>query len=147
MSKDGSADHLRRLVDTNRTIAAAAQTQAGGASRSTTRIGYVKQDHGLKCCWLQVATGNALHAVLFAADYSLRWLLRAIERLGIKPDSVRLARRFVRHPMCIARFPRSDALLLPIGSLILQQYDRVRKIEFRRRGQIDLIVVLSRVLN
>ena len=34
-------------------------------------------------CWLQGATGDALHAVLCAAGYNIRWLLRAIVRLGV----------------------------------------------------------------
>jgi hypothetical protein len=33
---------------------------------------------------LQGATGDALHAVLCAAGYNLRWLLRAMVRLGLK---------------------------------------------------------------
>jgi hypothetical protein len=32
----------------------------------------------------QGATGDALHAVLYAAGYNFRWLLRAIVRLGLK---------------------------------------------------------------
>jgi transposase, IS5 family len=48
-------------------------------------IGHVKQDHGMRRCWLKGQTGDALHAVLCAAGYNLRWLLRAIVRLGIKP--------------------------------------------------------------
>jgi IS5 family transposase len=34
-------------------------------------------------CWLQGALGDALHATSCAAGYDLRWLLRAIARLGI----------------------------------------------------------------
>lgn len=48
-------------------------------------IGHVKQDHGMRRCWLRGQTGDALHAVLCAVGYNLRWLLRAIVRLGIKP--------------------------------------------------------------
>ncbi|MGF6856524.1 hypothetical protein OKW29_005435 [Paraburkholderia sp. CI3] len=48
-------------------------------------IGHVKQDHGMRRCWLKGQTGDALHAVLCAVGYNLRWLLRAIARLGIKP--------------------------------------------------------------
>ncbi len=36
-------------------------------------------------CWLKGKAGDALHAVLCAAGYNLRWLLRAIVRFGIKP--------------------------------------------------------------
>jgi IS5 family transposase len=35
-------------------------------------------------CWLKGQTGDALHAVLCAAGYNIRWLLRAIVRLGLK---------------------------------------------------------------
>jgi len=47
-------------------------------------IGHLKSDHGMDRCWLQGATGDALHAVLCAAGYNIRWLLRAIVRLGLK---------------------------------------------------------------
>jgi transposase, IS5 family len=47
-------------------------------------IGHVKHDHGMRRCWLKGQTGDALHAVLCAAGYNLRWLLRAIVRLGLK---------------------------------------------------------------
>ena len=48
-------------------------------------IGHVKHDHGMRRCWLKGQTGDALHAVLCAAGYNLRWLLRAIVRLGLRP--------------------------------------------------------------
>ena len=47
-------------------------------------IGHLKSDHRMDRCWLQGQTGDALHTVLCAAGYNLRWLLRAIVRLGIK---------------------------------------------------------------
>ena len=47
-------------------------------------IGHVKHDHGMRRCWLKGQTGDALHAVLCAAGYNLRWLLRAIVR-GMGP--------------------------------------------------------------
>ena len=34
-------------------------------------------------CWLQGAMGDALHALSYAAGYNIRWLLRAIVRLGL----------------------------------------------------------------
>ena len=34
-------------------------------------------------CWLKGQTGDAIHAVLCAAGYNLRWLMRAVERLGL----------------------------------------------------------------
>ena len=47
-------------------------------------IGHLKHDNGMDRCWLQGATGDALHAVLCAAGYNIRWLLRAMVRLGLK---------------------------------------------------------------
>lgn len=37
-------------------------------------IGHVKHDHGMRRCWLKGKTGDAVHAVLCAAGYNLRWL-------------------------------------------------------------------------
>jgi hypothetical protein len=48
-------------------------------------IGHIKADHGLRRCWLNGATGDALHVVLCAAGFNLRGLLRAIVRMGITP--------------------------------------------------------------
>lgn len=45
-------------------------------------IGHVRHDHGMRRCWLKGQMGDAVHAVLCAAGYNLRWLLRAIARLG-----------------------------------------------------------------
>jgi transposase, IS5 family len=47
-------------------------------------IGHVKNDHGMRRCWLKGQTGDAVHAVLCAVGYNLRWLLRAVARLGLK---------------------------------------------------------------
>lgn len=51
-------------------------------------IGHLKQDHRMNRCWLKGSTGDALHAVLCAAGYNIRWLLRAIVRLGLKAKAV-----------------------------------------------------------
>ncbi len=48
-------------------------------------IGHLKMDHRMNRCWLAGSLGDALHAVLCAAGYNLRWLLRAVLRGGIKP--------------------------------------------------------------
>jgi transposase, IS5 family len=47
-------------------------------------IGHLKSDNRMDRCWLQGQLGDALHAVLCAAGYNLRWLLRAMVRLGLK---------------------------------------------------------------
>jgi len=46
-------------------------------------IGHTKADHRMDRCWLKGAEGDALHAVLCAAGFNIRWLLRAIARLGL----------------------------------------------------------------
>ncbi len=46
-------------------------------------IGHAKNDHGMRRCWLKGSDGDALHAVLCAAGFNIRWLLRAIARGGI----------------------------------------------------------------
>lgn len=66
-------------------------------------IGHLKSDNRMDRCWLHGATGDALHAVLCAAGYNLRWLLRAMVRLGLRALLLRpgfLARwaRFLASP-------------------------------------------------
>ena len=46
-------------------------------------IGHTKADHRMDRCWLHGAVGDALHALTCAAGYNIRWLLRAIIRLGL----------------------------------------------------------------
>ena len=47
-------------------------------------IGHVKADHRLDKCWLKGSEGDALHAVLCAAGFNIRWLLRAIAARAAK---------------------------------------------------------------
>jgi IS5 family transposase len=53
-------------------------------------IGHLKSDHRMDRCWLQGTLGDALHSISCAAGYNLRWLMRAIARLGISPVFLRL---------------------------------------------------------
>lgn len=53
-------------------------------------IGHLKSDHRMDRCWLKGQLGDALHAVLCAAGYNLRWLMRAMLRLGLKASFLRL---------------------------------------------------------
>ena len=53
-------------------------------------IGHTKADHRMDRCWLQGATGDALHALCCAAGYNIRWLMRAIARNGLKPAIFRI---------------------------------------------------------
>jgi IS5 family transposase len=48
-------------------------------------IGHVKQDHGMRRCWLKGQIGDALHTISCALGFNIRWLMRAIVRLGSKP--------------------------------------------------------------
>jgi len=47
-------------------------------------IGHAKSDHRMERCWLKGALGDALHALSCAAGFNIRWLLRAIARLGLQ---------------------------------------------------------------
>ena len=58
-------------------------------------IGHTKSDHRMDRCWLQGALGDALHALSCAAGYNIRWLLRAIARLGPKVAFLRLLKAAV----------------------------------------------------
>lgn len=46
-------------------------------------IGHLKQDHRMQRCHLKGELGDRLHAVLCAAGYNIRWLLRMIEKKGV----------------------------------------------------------------
>lgn len=46
-------------------------------------IGHLKADHRMDRCHLKGETGDRLHAVLCAAGYNIRWLLRMLARKGI----------------------------------------------------------------
>jgi IS5 family transposase len=55
-------------------------------------IGHLKADHRMDCCHLKGETGDRLHAVLCAAGYNIRWLLRMIAKKGIRALLVLLLR-------------------------------------------------------
>ena len=59
-------------------------------------FGHLKADHRLNRCWLQGETGDAIHAVLCAVGYNLRWLLRAIARGPLDPAFLRLMGRLMQ---------------------------------------------------
>ena len=64
-------------------------------------IGHLKSDHRMDRCWLQGALGDALHSISCAAGYNLRWLLRAIARLGIVALFLRLLLAASQQPRAI----------------------------------------------
>ena len=47
-------------------------------------IGHVKHDNRMIRCYLKGSIGDALHAMSCAAGYNIRWLMRAIMRLGLR---------------------------------------------------------------
>ena len=47
-------------------------------------IGHLKADHRMDRCHLKGQTGDAIHAVLCAAGYNIKWLLRMIRKKGIR---------------------------------------------------------------
>ena len=57
-------------------------------------IGHLKSDHRMDRCWLKGQLGDALHAVLCAAGYNLRWLMRAMLRLGLSAAFLRFLLRW-----------------------------------------------------
>ena len=48
-------------------------------------IGHWKADHRMNRCHLKGSVGDSLHAVLCAAGFNIRWLLRMIAKKGISP--------------------------------------------------------------
>jgi transposase, IS5 family len=46
-------------------------------------IGHTKSENRMDRCWLSGSSGDALHAVLCAAGFNIRWLLRAIAAKGL----------------------------------------------------------------
>ncbi len=46
-------------------------------------IGHLKADHRMGRCHFKGAQGDRLHAVLCAAGYNIRWLLRMIAKKGV----------------------------------------------------------------
>jgi IS5 family transposase len=74
-------------------------------------IGHTKADHRMDRCWLKGAQGDALHAVLCAAGFNIRWLLRAIARLGLGGLLFVLTAlaRYVATMACLTRTPCASA--------------------------------------
>jgi len=80
-------------------------------------IGHTKHDNGMDRCWLKGSEGDALHAVLCAAGFNIRWLLRAIARhglaallLGLRPLAVPPSLASARHQACHGPRPAPNLL-------------------------------------
>lgn len=76
-------------------------------------IGHMKQDNGMGRCWLKGTEGDALNAVLAAAGYNLRWLLRAIADGRATPIFLRLLRAWLAR-----RIGRRNAVIWPSRLLV-----------------------------
>ena len=63
------------------------RSNADGSTAPSDRAGHQSRQERPRMdrCWLQGAEGDALHAVLCAAGFNIRWLLRAIAAKGLKP--------------------------------------------------------------
>ena len=46
-------------------------------------LGHLKADYRMSRCRLKGSMGDALHALSSAVGYNLRWLMRAVVRLGL----------------------------------------------------------------
>jgi hypothetical protein len=80
-----AATHPPRQVQvTGRSAAALAQAAPGDRAGP---IGHTKSDNRMDRCWLSGSTGDALHAVLCAAGFNIRWLLRRSPPRGWRPFS------------------------------------------------------------
>src|SRR5690606_17796421 len=47
-------------------------------------IGHMKADHRMGRCHLKGESGDRIHAVLCAAGYNIKWLLRMIAKKGVR---------------------------------------------------------------
>ncbi len=78
-------------------------------------IGHLKSDNRLDRCHLKGQIGDALHAVLCAAGYNIRWLMRAMARLGLKalllrPNFMRLLAAWLREMPLEKYYPATTTL-------------------------------------
>jgi IS5 family transposase len=75
-------------------------------------IGHLKADHRMNRCHLKGKTGDWLHAVLYAAGYNIRWLLRIIAKKDLRALLVLLLR--------LLRLAKAGAISLRPGMMYSQ---------------------------
>lgn len=80
-------------------------------------IGHLKSDNRMQRCWLQGQRGDALHALCCALGYNLRWLMRAVLRLGLK--SLLLCIHMMLWVQAVARFKSTEPRTVQTRSLSL----------------------------
>ncbi|OIQ67360.1 hypothetical protein GALL_510610 [mine drainage metagenome] len=96
-------------------------------------IGHLKADHRMDRCWLQGALGDALHSISCAAGYNLRWLMRAIVRLGIGPVFLRLLQAALSRLRGTAWFDRHAVhLAFGLPSCLAGWISSTRKLDFNQ---------------
>jgi IS5 family transposase len=76
-------------------------------------IGHTKADHRMDRCWLKGAEGDALHAVLCAAGFNIRWLLRAIAKMGLAAIFLALTAMAMYANAITRTAPRQQTCLAP----------------------------------
>ena len=77
-------------------------------------IGHLKADHRMNRCWLAGSVGDAIHAVLCAAGYNLRWLLRAVASGRIRLPFFARWRQVLQHLLhVLPRPPLSNRYSMP----------------------------------
>jgi transposase, IS5 family len=69
-------------------------------------IGHLKADHRMDRCHLKGSEGDALHAVLCAAGYNIRWLVRMIVEKGLGLL------------LCLLHAARLTALVVSLGKIL-----------------------------
>ncbi len=72
-------------------------------------IGHTKSDNRMDRCWLGGSSGDALHAVLCAAGFNIRWLLRAIAAKGLAA-LILVFSQVALYAACIGNVPRIPTL-------------------------------------
>jgi IS5 family transposase len=104
-------------------------------------IGHLKLDYRMDRCWPQGELGDALHIVLCATGLNLRWLLRAMVRLGLKAIYLRqfllalqaavaekedrgayALRSYIHVPWCLVNFAGPTITTLPCTCQVIDTY-------------------------
>jgi IS5 family transposase len=93
-------------------------------------IGHTKSDNRMDRCWLGGSSGDALHAVLCAAGFNIRWLLRAIAAKGLAALLL-LFSQVVLYAACINNVLRIDPRAAG---------QRDRRCESRRYSLVPIVV-------
>ena len=97
-------------------------------------FGHLKNDHRMDRCWLKGEVGDAIHAVLCAIGYNIRWLMRAILAGIISP--VFLCLELARWIPAFTGFLASSRLVAP-RKMTTQEYQRVEPAFSLGLSQVD----------